>query len=128
MIKKEITNNSGNFYFFGNGVGDDKLNLQLAKYIEKDKLMQDIYKSQDTNEDPFKKRDEKYMKFKYRIKNSRNLHPYLTSEGERKGNLLTNEERREKSLKDNVNIHRSTENFREKLLLGKIESQDSQYC
>ena len=123
LLKQRINKNPGEICLFGNGAGDDKLNLQLAKYIENDKLKDDAYTAEETVEDPFKKRDEEFMKFKYGVKNSRNMHPYVASGFQQDVNFYDKNSER-KFIKDNFSIHKSTQNFRAKNILNSENSRD----
>ena len=45
--------------------GDERMHIQMSKYLHKDKTFENKYDNSLLNIDPFKKRDSHYMAFKY---------------------------------------------------------------
>jgi len=74
-----------------------------------------------TETDPFKTRDEEFMKYKYRLKHSRNLHPYLTNNSLEEADV--NRERHEEGP-SKFPTNKSADNFQSRNLIEREHSRD----
>lgn len=79
LIKKNV-DDTEELKMPGTLVGDQRMNIQLAKFIENDNRRTLSNQGLSQTEDPFKTRDQDYMKYKYRLKELANSYkPYQTS-------------------------------------------------
>ena len=76
-MMKDTSENTDILKLPGTISGDDRLKKQLTKYIEKDNKLKTMTNSSISMEDPFKVRDEKYMKFKYHHKHDQEENSYV---------------------------------------------------